>query len=75
MRFREEGRGPSDLGRRRPISPQRLSKITQEAWEKITPDEIMNLFNSILSRCQAVIYADGGYIPFRLYIFYRISKL
>lgn len=64
MRCREEGRDPSGQGRRRPISFQRLSEITQEAWERITHFEMLNLIQSMPRRCQAVIDADGGHIPY-----------
>lgn len=68
MRFREKGRDSSGQGRRKPIPLQTLSKISQEASERITLNEMFNLINSMPIRCQAVIGVDRIHIPYRCYI-------
>lgn len=62
IRCREEERDPSGHGCSL-ISFQRFSEVSREAWERITPNEMLSLINSIPRRCQAVINADWGYIP------------
>lgn len=45
-------------------SSNRLRDIVEEAWNSITSDQLLRLLRSMPTRCQAVIDADGGPIPF-----------
>ena len=42
----------------------RLRDIVEEAWNSITSDQLLRLLRSMPTRCQAVIDADGGPVPF-----------
>ena len=41
-----------------------VRQIIQEAWDAITPQQLLTLIESMPRRCQAVIDADGGPTPY-----------
>lgn len=51
-----------ERGSQRPINEVRV--IIQEAWESITSQQLLRLMESMPRRCQAVVEANGGPIPY-----------
>ena len=41
-----------------------LRKMVEEAWNNVPSDELEALINSMHSRCQAIIKADGKHTKF-----------
>jgi len=46
------------------IRPRDLERIVGEAWAAITPEHLQSIVNNMGRRCEAVIAAQGGHIPF-----------
>ena len=51
-----------ERGSQRPINEVRV--IIQEAWESITSQQLLRFIESMPRRCQAVVEANGGPIPY-----------
>ena len=46
------------------LPPNQLRQAVQEAWEVVTPDVLETLVESMPTRCQALIEANGKFINF-----------
>lgn len=53
-----------DLKYGRQRSYPKLRKIIQEAWDLITPEDLISILDTMGDRCRAVIAAQGGHIPY-----------
>ena len=46
------------------LSYDKLRKAVKEAWDAITEEQLRELIAGMKERCQAVIDANGGHIPY-----------
>ncbi|POS82571.1 hypothetical protein EPUL_006453, partial [Erysiphe pulchra] len=49
-----------NLGRGRQRTQGSLRSIVKEAWDSVSPKDLMGLIESMLARCKAVIDVDWG---------------
>ena len=48
------------VGGGKQLSQDSLRQIVKEAWDSVSPEDLVRLLESMPSRCQAVKDADGG---------------
>ncbi|VCU39746.1 Bgt-50176 [Blumeria graminis f. sp. tritici] len=49
-----------DLGNRKQRTSDSLCNIVKEAWDSVSPEDLVRLIESMPARYQAMIDADGG---------------
>ena len=53
-----------DLGAGRQRSQDELRLIVKEAWDNVSPEDLLGLIETIPARCQIVLDANGGHTRF-----------